>query len=585
MSDELFFSNIVTKSLEPISSEERYFEGYLTVEVKDKQGEITIVDELYKVLPVWMDRGAPISDTHSNRIVGKGINFSRAVYKNQEGDEIPAIKITGKIHKNYELDNDIWGKIKSGEYKGLSFGGATKSDRTPKVLKDGSVAYALKDLEHYEVAVCKDPAVPLALITDFNPIAKSMVEGTVEDRDGKMVIKCSKFGCSVDLLKDESKRLEQIGDTIGEMKEEDKLREENNKVITEEEQAVKDKKVAPSKLTTAEVAPNNKLHVDDLVAEKADFSNAGGDNASTMYNQDGGKQRPKSDTVVDDKDYIEVKRADLNEYQTFEEKVQALMREGKSRKSAEKIVGSFAKKGEVGGEVPPQWTGSGSPYPNTDEKRVVKRRKIIKTESWHELRKEAFDLDMQWRVIELVNQADATSGLQRKETKPQTGKQIATPWGMTAAPEEAQTKEGQSTRARTTTMRDRFGEGNEKLQDIKNAALEINKTKPKSAKTVLAAEKETQKKVEGAFGDTSAIRGDKVKEPYKYHKEGERQEGTSGGKVSGKKHYNNDGSDDNFPPEVGHHHKLHNTPTKRMINNAVSELIKLDKDLKKNLKF
>ena len=111
------------------------------------------------------------------------------------------------------------------------------------------------------------------------------------------------------------------------------------------------------------------------------------------------------------------------------------------------------------------------------------------------------------------------------------------------------------------------------------------KSKPKSAKTVLAAEKETQKKVEGAFGDTSAIRGDKVKEPYKYHKEGERQEGTSGGKVSGKKHYNNDGSDDNFPPEVGHHHKLHNTPTKRMINNAVSELIKLDKDLKKNLKF
>jgi hypothetical protein len=40
-------------------------------------------------------------------------------------------------------------------------------------MKDGSVAYALKDLEHYEVAVCKDPAVPLALITDVNSIAKA----------------------------------------------------------------------------------------------------------------------------------------------------------------------------------------------------------------------------------------------------------------------------------------------------------------------------------------------------------------------------------------------------------------------------
>ena len=40
-------------------------------------------------------------------------------------------------------------------------------------MKDGSMAYALTDLEHYEVAVCKDPADPMAIITDFNPIAKA----------------------------------------------------------------------------------------------------------------------------------------------------------------------------------------------------------------------------------------------------------------------------------------------------------------------------------------------------------------------------------------------------------------------------
>ena len=193
----LYFNNIVTKSLQPINSEDRFFEGYLTVQMKDKQGEITIVDELYKVLPVWMDRGAPISDTHSNRIIGKGINYAKTIYKDGDGVEYPAIKITGKIHKNYELDNDIWDKIKSGEYKGLSFGGATRSDRTPIVMKDGSIAYALKDLEHYEVAVCKDPAVPLALITDYNRVAKAMA-GYTEDRGDKMLIKCSKFGCYVE---------------------------------------------------------------------------------------------------------------------------------------------------------------------------------------------------------------------------------------------------------------------------------------------------------------------------------------------------------------------------------------------------
>ena len=178
------------------TNENRFFEGYLTVEMKDKQGEITMVDELYKVLPIWMDRGAPITDTHSNRVIGKGINFAKSSVES-EGVTYPAIKITGKIHKNYELDTDIWDKIRTGEYRGLSFGGATKADRTPKVMKDGDIAYALTDLEHYEVAVCKDPAVPLAIITDYNPLAKATVPSEPRG-DGKEVIKCDKFGCYVD---------------------------------------------------------------------------------------------------------------------------------------------------------------------------------------------------------------------------------------------------------------------------------------------------------------------------------------------------------------------------------------------------
>ena len=174
MSDEpTFFNKMVTKGLEPIESDGRFFEGFLTVQVKDKQGEVTIVDELYKVLPIWMDRGAPITDTHSNRVVGKGINFARSDYTDSDGTIYPAIKVTGKIYNDYELDNEIWKKIKSGEYKGLSFGGSTKTDRQPMRMKDGSIAYSLSKLEHYEVAVCKDPAVPLAVITDTNPIAKS----------------------------------------------------------------------------------------------------------------------------------------------------------------------------------------------------------------------------------------------------------------------------------------------------------------------------------------------------------------------------------------------------------------------------
>ena len=199
MDEVIQFNQLTTslKSMESINSDQRYFEGLLTVQMKDKQGEVTIVDELYKVLPVWMDRGAPISDTHSNRIIGKGINYSKTVVKNEHGEDLPAIKITGKIYKNYELDNVIWNKIKNKEYKGLSFGGATRANRTPMRMKDGSTAYALSSLEHYEVAVCKDPAVPMAIITDYNPIAKANYSSTMRD-DDKMVIQCTNMGCYIE---------------------------------------------------------------------------------------------------------------------------------------------------------------------------------------------------------------------------------------------------------------------------------------------------------------------------------------------------------------------------------------------------
>ena len=103
MAEDLFFNKLVTKAMEAIHGDERFFEGYLTVEIKDKQGEITIVDELYKVLPIWMDRGAPISDTHSNRIIGKGINYSKATYK-INCQKLTRSEIIKKILNLYEIN-------------------------------------------------------------------------------------------------------------------------------------------------------------------------------------------------------------------------------------------------------------------------------------------------------------------------------------------------------------------------------------------------------------------------------------------------------------------------------------------------
>lgn len=185
---------------------DRFFEGILSAEIKDRQGEITDIDELYKALPVWMERNAPMSDTHSNRIVGRGINFEKVTITTKNGQKVPAIKILGKIHSNTALDDFIWKQIVDGKYKGLSFGGATRANRTPVIQPDGSMAYALKDLEIYEVAVCEDPAVSFALITDVNPMAKAtdkVMNVTIdkavhlEKHGEELVVKCDGTECYI----------------------------------------------------------------------------------------------------------------------------------------------------------------------------------------------------------------------------------------------------------------------------------------------------------------------------------------------------------------------------------------------------
>lgn len=197
-----FFTRFVTKSLKVTDEKKRTFSGILSAEMVDKQGEIMVIDELMKVLPIWLKRGAPISDTHSNRILGRGTDFRKLKIKDYNGESYDAVEIDGYIFDDYELDRDIWEKMKSGEYKGLSFGGSTKSDRVPKVMKDGRLAYQLIDLEQYEVAVCREPAVPLAIFTKLNNFAKA-VNSTDKQlnytkKGDEVRIQCTNMGCYVE---------------------------------------------------------------------------------------------------------------------------------------------------------------------------------------------------------------------------------------------------------------------------------------------------------------------------------------------------------------------------------------------------
>ena len=191
--EDVAFNKFITKgiNIEKDDGSARVFTGHITVEIIDKQNEFVAVDELLKSMDTWLKCGAPISDSHSNRFVGKGLEYEKSEY-----DGHPSIKIKAEIYNSYELHNKVWKKILSKEYGGLSIGGGSKSGRTI-IEKHGKMGYALKDLELYEVAVCKSPANSLAIIDNVNEIAKSY-ELVTKNAGDRSFIQCDSIDCIIE---------------------------------------------------------------------------------------------------------------------------------------------------------------------------------------------------------------------------------------------------------------------------------------------------------------------------------------------------------------------------------------------------
>lgn len=197
MVETVVFGTFLTKGIE-ISKEEaanRVFTGHITSEIVDKQDEIIAQSEVAKIMDTFMSINPVISDSHSNRMVGKVLSYEKS-----EIEGHPSIKIKAQIYKNDKvtLYDKVWDKIVSKEYCGFSMGGASKSKEMVGITKDGAPIIKLADLELYEIAVCKTPANQLALIDYVNTFAKTnhMEDKIVTLEDGRQIIKCNGIRCS-----------------------------------------------------------------------------------------------------------------------------------------------------------------------------------------------------------------------------------------------------------------------------------------------------------------------------------------------------------------------------------------------------
>ena len=164
-------------------------------------------------MKTFMEVNPVISDYHSNRMVGKVLNYEQSSYQG-----VATVLITAEVYKKdgVTLYDKVWAKVVSGEYSGLSMGGASR-EREP-IVKNGRMALELRKLELYEIALCDSPANPFAIIESVNIFAKAvgLDEGMIHEMNGREQIRCTSLVCkfekgtNVDADKDIDNSLEQF---------------------------------------------------------------------------------------------------------------------------------------------------------------------------------------------------------------------------------------------------------------------------------------------------------------------------------------------------------------------------------------
>lgn len=152
-------------------AEDRVYATWATVEMKDNDGELIPIENMIKQQETLMERNGPISDMHSNRIVGRTLAYKVLEHPKTKSMGILHLE---KIYNDNQVDDTVWKEIQSGERTGSSVGGV--SSPVPSFTKDkvtGETARVLDDFAHMETASVDVPANPMALNEAFSVIAKS----------------------------------------------------------------------------------------------------------------------------------------------------------------------------------------------------------------------------------------------------------------------------------------------------------------------------------------------------------------------------------------------------------------------------
>lgn len=162
---------------------ERLYVTWASVEVVDKAKELIPIADIAKQQEQFLERGGPVMDEHSNRLVGKTLAYRMMRH--------PVAKKNGVLHLNKifsmsnKVDDQVWEEIKSGKRKGSSVGGYRLYEEK-KYDEESGNASVLRGFSHMETSAVSDPCNPYAMNEAVSAVAKS--SGAENQREIGLVI-------------------------------------------------------------------------------------------------------------------------------------------------------------------------------------------------------------------------------------------------------------------------------------------------------------------------------------------------------------------------------------------------------------
>jgi len=165
------------------NADDRLYISWASVDVIDRDNEKIPIQDIIDDQDTLLRRGGPISDNHTNAIVGKTRAYK--VMQHPKAGETGVLHLN-EIFSDNELDDKVWKETQEGERTGSSVGGFNPPhlDRFEMDQETGKGFTVKEGFRQYETASVFKPANPLALNEAVSLVAKSAAD---VGRDGVFV--------------------------------------------------------------------------------------------------------------------------------------------------------------------------------------------------------------------------------------------------------------------------------------------------------------------------------------------------------------------------------------------------------------